>query len=223
LGRRRKEKVLKLVLISDTHGKHDQVVLPEGDVLIHAGDFCMGDRRGKIKELSSFATWFAKQPHRHKIVIAGNHDWATEAFMKEEAEWILRKDFFSTAHYLRDSEVTINGVKFYGSPWQPTFYDWAFNADRGPDIKTRWDKIPQDTKVLITHGPPMGILDRVWNDIVGCADLTNAVARIKPKVHVFGHIHCGYGFKLFNGTQFYNAALCDEAYNLRNKPWEVNL
>ena len=214
---------MKLILISDTHGKHNEVNLPEGDVLVHAGDFCAGGRRSKIIELREFAEWFAKQPHQHKIVIAGNHDWAAEAFMKEEAEWIMRKDFFSTVHYLRDSSVTINGFKFYGSPWQPTFFDWAFNANRGPDIKEYWDKIPDDTDVLITHGPPMGILDRVWRDSVGCADLTAAVTRIKPKVHVFGHIHCGYGYKLFNGTQFYNAALCNESYQIVNKPWEVEI
>jgi Icc-related predicted phosphoesterase len=210
---------MKICLISDTHGLEEQLTLPEADVLIHAGDMTSN---GKLKQVQDFANWFQKQPHKYKIVIAGNHDWALEAFMKEECEFAAR-DIFGSAIYLRDSEVIINGVKFYGSPWQPTFYNWAFNADRGPDIKKYWDKIPENTDVLITHGPPMGILDRVWHESVGCADLTSAVMKIKPKIHVFGHIHCGYGYKLFNGTQFYNAALCDEKYRLVNKPWIVEV
>jgi Icc-related predicted phosphoesterase len=213
---------LKLCLISDTHGLHDQLVLPEADVLVHAGDLL---NRGKLSELNSASLWLQEQKKKFKeiVLIGGNHDFILEAFMKENHEDILRKDFFPGIHYLRDSGVTIDGVNFYGSPWQPWFYDWAFNVQRGPDIKKYWDLIPQDTQVLVTHGPPMGILDRVGNEHVGCADLAVRVAATCPEVHVFGHIHCGYGYKNFNGTEFFNASVVNEAYEVVNKPWVVEI
>ena len=100
------------------------------------------------------------------------------------------RSWITNAHYLCDESLTLDGVKFYGSPWQPRFFDWAFNKDRGAPLKAIWDKIPLDTDVLITHGPPHGILDLTFDKIkAGCEELLLAVQRIKPKVHVFGHIH----------------------------------
>jgi Icc-related predicted phosphoesterase len=119
----------------------------------------------------------------------------------------------TNAHYLQDQSVIIEGLKFYGSPWQPTFHNWAFNKDRGEKIKTEWDKIPSDTDVLITHGPPFGILDKtVDNEKVGCEELLLAVNRIKPKIHIFGHIHENYGEIKLNGTHFINPSSCDYNY-----------
>lgn len=207
---------MKLVLISDTHTQHSRLCLPEGDVLIHAGDWSLP---GKLKEALDFAGWLKTQPHKTKVVIAGNHDFSAQAFMTENSEQVLR-DIFAPAHYLRDSSLLVGDVLIYGSPWQPWFYNWAFNLQRGLEIRAKWDLIPPHTDVLVTHGPPMGILDQPGGcgTHVGCQDLMDAVSVIKPKIHVFGHIHGGYGQKEFNGTQFFNASVVNESYRVVNEP-----
>jgi predicted phosphodiesterase len=211
---------MRLVMLSDTHGLHNQVSVPEGDILVHAGDWTMD---GSWARLQAGTEWFNSLPHKHKIAIGGNHDWCLEHFMNSGREDLVR-EFFTPTHYLRDSEVTIEGLKFYGSPWQPRFFNWAFNADRGETIKKHWDKIPRDTDVLITHGPPYRALDYVPGDgNQGCADLERAVLEIKPKVHVFGHIHYSYGHSEYAGIQFFNASLLGESYKMDNKPWVYDL
>jgi predicted phosphodiesterase len=126
--------------------------------------------------------------------------------------------------YLQDSEVTIDGLRIWGSPWQPEFYDWAFNLPRGDALKEKWDLIPAGIDILVTHGPPRGKLDMTYSyagfprDEVGCWDLARAVARIKPKVHVFGHIHVGYGVVEENGTTFVNPSSCDDNYDATQDP-----
>lgn len=209
---------MKLVLISDTHEKHGKLTVPDGDVLVHAGDLTY---RGDFYATLEAAQWLRSLPHKHKIVIAGNHDYLFEKKNKEA------RGLMDGLHYLENESVVIEGIKFYGSPVQPRFYDWAFNVDRGPAIRAYWDRIPEDTDVLITHGPPRGVLDQAAphrnSEHVGCDDLFEAVLRIKPKVHVFGHIHGGYGYRRILDTQFYNASVVDEAYNVRNEPWEVEI
>jgi hypothetical protein len=127
--------------------------------------------------------------------------------------------------YLQDDEVTIQGLRIYGSPWQPEFHDWAFNVKRGPDIKRYWDQIPEGLDLLVTHGPPMGILDRssANGSSVGCADLRVAVERTQPRAHVFGHIHGGRGQTKIGQTKFFNASMVNEAYKLVHSPWEIEL
>jgi len=141
---------MKLITISDTHGLHWSLDIPDGDVLIHAGDLT---DRGILEEVSEFNTFLGTLPHPHKIVIAGNHDLCFEDYRMDCEEAL------TNCIYLQDQEVTIDGVRFYGSPWQPWFYDWAFNLERGPEIRAKWDLIPEGTDVLITHGPPYGIGD----------------------------------------------------------------
>lgn len=204
--------------------------LPEGDVLVHAGDLT---NMGKLPELREACDWLRSQRDRfkHIVCVGGNHDWGCEAFLKQGHEAILRSDFFYDIHYLRDSEVIINSCKFYGSPWQPEFCDWAFNLARGGNkLKETWAQIPDDTDVLITHGPPMGILDHVGNERVGCNHLRVALDRVQPRVHVFGHIHNAYGqHKLYDNqgtgrtTKFYNASICDEKYRPVNAPFVVDI
>jgi Icc-related predicted phosphoesterase len=207
---------MKLVLISDTHGRHP--VVPDGDVLIHAGDLTAG---GSLAECRKEIEWLKSLPHQHKIFVAGNHDFALEAFMKQGREDLIQ-DFATPMIYLRDQWTTIAGKYFWGSPWQPWFYDWAFNVTRG-HLHEYWDKIPNNIDVLITHGPPKNILDWVGRDRVGCDELRVAVERVKPKIHVFGHIHCAQG-KATNGvTTFYNACVVDEAYSLAHPAYEVEL
>jgi len=208
---------MKLVCISDTHGRHDLMnnQIPEGDVLVVAGDI---SNIGKKKDIVSFHEFLKQVPCKHKVVIAGNHDWCFENSKRKKASlWLTNED--SSIHYLQDSEITIEGIKFYGSPWQPEFYNWAFNLRRGKQIKEKWDLIPQNTDVLITHGPPAGILDPDRNqESVGCVDLLDRVLKIKPKVHVFGHLHSGYGTIQKEGITFVNASICDEIYDPINKP-----
>ena len=203
---------MKVVCISDTHTFENEIEVPDGDVLIHAGDATI---EGSPEEVAAFGWWLDAQPHKHKIVIAGNHDWLFER-VPEQARYLIN---FPGVHYLQDSGVEINGVRFYGSPWQPRFHDWAFNVDRGAAIKQKWDRIPK-CDVLITHGPPYSILDYTkWGEPrLGCEELLRAVTRVGPRLHVFGHIHGGYGEFALRDVHFINASICNEAYQPVNKP-----
>ncbi len=201
---------LRLVLISDTHNLHRKLSIPDGDILIHAGDLTSW---GDPKDLRSLNDWLGKLPHQHKLVIAGNHDFCLEQD-PQTSEALL-----TNCVYLRDRALTIAGIKFYGSPWQPEFCHLAFNLDRGSKIRAKWDLIPQDTDVLITHGPPFGYGDRTAHEeVVGCLDLLAAVRVIQPKLHVFGHIHEGYGVFNNEHTTFVNASTCDISYGPVNPP-----
>lgn len=211
---------MKLVCISDTHCQHNKIDLPEGDILIHSGDISY---RGEKHEIENFAKWFVEQPFEHKILVAGNHDWMFEKD-PEQAQKIL--DNAGDIIYLNDSGIEINGIKFWGSPVQPEFCNWAFNRKRGKEINEHWLKIPEDTDVLITHGPPMGILDstHMTRGPVGCSDLFDHIMkRVKPQYHIFGHIHEGHGTKEFNGVKFVNASLLTDYYNFEYEPIVVDI
>lgn len=115
--------------------------------------------------------------------------------------------------------MTLEGIKFYGSPWQPWFFDWAFNLQRGAEIRAKWDLIPLDTDVLITHGPAFGILDKTTRGArVGCEELLKVIEQVKPQLHVFGHIHEAYGIYSNDNLSFVNASNCDVQFNLVNPP-----
>ncbi|WP_026777554.1 metallophosphatase domain-containing protein [Polaribacter sp. Hel_I_88] len=206
---------MKIVLISDTHTNHN-FRIPEGDILIHAGDV---SSRGTKAEIDVFIKWFQSHPHKHKIFIAGNHD-----FYFEDAAKNKEKPEFENLIYLNDSGCEINGLKFWGSPIQPTFFDWAFNRERGAEIKKHWDLIPTDTDILITHGPPYKILDLTTKGTYsGCKELKKKVFAIQPKLHVFGHIHEGYGTTTINKTLFINASLLNEKYQSAHIPIVIDL
>ena len=147
-------------------------------------------------------------PHRHKVVIAGNHDFFFEKYPKEA------KRLITNAKYLNDSGILIEGLRIWGSPVQPWFYDWAFNRKRGKDIRKHWDLIPTTTDILITHGPPFGILDATdRGEKVGCEDLLDITQnRVRPKLHVFRHIHEAYGQHQVDDTLFVNASMVDLEY-----------
>ena len=201
---------MKLIAISDTHGLHGSLTIPDGDFLIHAGDLT---RHGTLEDVIDFNNFLAALPHPHKIVTAGNHDFCFEKNRK------ACEEILTNCIYLQDQEVTIEGVRFYGSPWQPWFYDWAFNLQRGSEIRAKWDLIPEGIDILITHGPPYGIGDlTARGDNAGCQDLLKVVEKIKPRVHIFGHIHEGYGVTSNGVTAFINASTCDQVYNPVNQP-----
>lgn len=207
---------MKIVAISDTHTLHDNVQVPDGDVLIHTGDFT---NTGKMEEIIRFISWFSYHPHKHKIIVLGNHE---KGF---EKNWGVSKSLIPTEiHLLHDSEVVIDGVKFYGSPWQPEFCNWAFNLPRnGNELEAKWEAIPDNTDVLLTHGPPHGILDMVRypysTSVLGCEKLRKRVDNMPNlKAHIFGHIHDGYGTTKIGNTQFVNASICTEGYAPVNDP-----
>lgn len=211
---------MRLVLMSDSHGLHASIPhVPGGDVLVHAGDMSL---RGSLPEITDFLAWFEAQPHQWKLLVAGNHDFAFER-QAELAERLVP----DTVVYLRDSGIVIEGVRFWGSPWQPWFYDWAFNLLRGPEIAAKWALIPNDVQVLITHGPPHGILDTVKRPRgkhAGCEAMRERIDALSAlRLHAFGHIHEAYGQLDQNQVQFVNACVCDFDYALVNSPVVVDL
>jgi hypothetical protein len=196
---------VRIVAVADTHLFHRGLVVPDGDVFVHAGDMCRG---GDLVELRAAAEWILALPHRHKVIVAGNHDWA---FAREPG---AARAMFRGAHYLEDAELTLDGVRFYGSPWQPAFCNWAFNLPRGPELAAVWARIPHGLDVLVTHGPPEGFGDRTTvTSRAGCADLRARVAQVKPRLHLFGHIHQDGGVWLDGPTLFANVTTweCERA------------
>lgn len=211
---------MKITVISDTHGLHDQVKVEPCDVLIHCGD-CTNDA-GQAS-LRNFLQWLERQPAQNKLLIAGNHDWAFEKW--PDLARAMVKEVAPSVTYLQDSGVSIYGVNFWGSPVSPTFFNWAFNRDRGAEIKRHWDMISEGTNVLITHGPPKGILDYNAYDKFhcGCEELMDRVATLGANLHCFGHIHQGYGKTNLNGTTFMNASVVNEKYMVVNQPMSYDI
>lgn len=230
---------MRIVFIADTHSLHLGMSynLPKGDILCLAGD-CTNV--GKQFEIHEFIEWFKGiKGYDLKIFIAGNHDFGFELYKGVRhlnEDWIhqvLNKEELmkSNVVYLEDEEHVITHpklsrpIKFYGSPWQPWFHDWAFNLPRnGEELEKKWKAIPDDTDVLITHGPPFGILDYTPANInVGCEVLRFRVEQVNPLIHVFGHIHHSRGLKDVGETLFINASICNERYQPINKPIVIDL
>lgn len=237
---------MKIHCISDTHNKHKQIYLPGGDIVIHAGD---ATGRGHSGEIENFLKWYSKQNYAYKIFVPGNHDFGFEKKPKKYIEMASKYGII----LLNDSgwEVpnfdTGEKIKIWGSPVTPEFFNWAFNrrVDKAlppwidpyhsnekinPWIKPHWDKIPDDTDILITHGPPKNILDRCRDMYdrnstvsVGCPHLLDAIKLKKPKLHVFGHIHEQHGIISEDGTVFCNASQLTDQYIVGYKPQEFTL
>lgn len=203
---------VRFVCMSDTHCQHNKFQVPYGDVFLHAGDFT---KNGDKSQVQDFASFLSQLPHPHKIVIAGNHELTFE-------HSDVYKPYITSipnTFYLQDSSVKIHGIHIYGSPWQPVFCNWAFNLNRGDELRAKWDLIPTDTDILITHGPPLGRGDLVNGKRKGCLDLLNAIQkRVHPRVHIFGHIHEGYGVSCNGITTFVNASNLNGSYYPNNPP-----
>lgn len=213
---------MRIAFISDTHGQHKKLdsFLPGGDLVIHGGDLT---GRGYNHEIDSFCGWYHKlENYKHKIFIAGNHDFGFEDRETEALEIVGSHN--RELVYLKDQVFIIPGnpdIIIAGSPWQPEFYDWAFNLPRmGDELKSKWDSIPKQTDILVTHGPPFGILDYAKYSAknVGCELLLERVKLIKPKIHIFGHIHEGAGYVFDGHTHFINASVLNERYEFSNRP-----
>ena len=204
---------MKVVCISDTHGHHRSLDVPDGDILIHAGDIDYAF--GNVQHLVDFNEWLGELPHKHKILIAGNHDTAFET------RPLTCEAMIKNATYLKNTSTEVDGIKIFGSPHTVPFAG-AFNTPP-EQIKEIWNAIPQDTDIVVTHGPPAMILDKTnFGDNAGDGYLYARIREIKPKLHVFGHIHESYGvYESDFGTTFVNAAIF--GYNHLNKPIEFNL
>jgi Icc-related predicted phosphoesterase len=214
----------KITCISDTHTLHDEITkdLPGGDILIYAGDLMNSGRN--INDIKSFCEWFSSlDMYKHKVFIAGNHD---RMFQNDYHGAMEIVNSYDNITYLQDSGTEIEGIKIWGSPWQPWFYNWAFNLPRnGKELKEKWDLIPEDTDILITHGPAYGFVDTVVgrrNENLGCELLIQRILEVKPKFHVCGHIHTGYGVMETDDTTFINASVLNESYNYTQRPITLN-
>lgn len=206
----------RIIALSDTHNMADRIEIPECDIIIHAGDAGMS---GSKEELNFFLNWLGKQKAKYKVFIPGNHDIFCEDNPREAK--LMASD--RGISLLIDELVDLDGLKIYGSPITPYFCDWAFNRWPGTEIQKHWDKI-QPCDILVTHGPPHGILDlNMLNQNCGCDQLLSKILEIKPKAHIFGHIHENYGLKEFMGIKFYNVAMVDERYRIAEKPMEIDL
>ena len=223
---------MRITVISDTHTRHGLIPmedLPGGDLLLHAGDI-MNSGYNK-NDIHDFCTWFhSLDQYQDKVFIAGNHDRMFQNHPEDVKGWL---DKFPLINYLQDQELALyfdgpNGyhtednIRIYGSPWQPEFYSWAFNLPKnGIELAGKWEAIPDNTDILITHGPAFGTLDTVagrpWDNL-GCELLAERIERLRPKIHVCGHIHSGYGYEFKDGTHFFNAAVLDERYEYTQKP-----
>ena len=225
----------RITLISDTHAKHNQLNgdLPGGDILIHAGDF-MTDGYNQT-EARQFFHWFdAINTYETKIFIAGNHD----RVMQNEPETMRGiLTGYKTIDYLEDDTCVLYGdgpngdfpednIRIYGSPWQPVFFDWAFNLPRnGPELAEKWATIPENTDILITHGPSWGHNDTTQYDRnrhLGCELLRERIDVIRPKIHVVGHIHSGHGHHFDGHTHYFNASVLNERYLYAHTPWNID-
>lgn len=240
----------RITHISDTHNKHKQLndKLVGGDILIHSGDI---SSLGRKREVESFIKWFNKiDNYTHKIFIAGNHDmsfdseklmqtkidyfdgkrsvWETEGLehipSEGKPDWLielLENGLNDNVYYLENSDITIDGLKVWGSPITPSFgYGWAFNKNRGYDINEVWDGIPLDTDIVITHGPIFGYCDRTQHGgtNVGCEQLYHKLNEVNPKLHFSGHIHEAYGYRSTKWGYAFNGCSCDLGYMVNNKP-----
>lgn len=201
---------MRIVAISDSHNKHRGLTLPPGDVLVHCGD-ALG--RGTRAEFLEFINWFGTRPHRHKIYVPGNHDFYVES--DYATAQILCSE--RGVHLLVDRPMAIDGVKFYGAPWVPNLTMWAFYQDH-IGLIAKFRKIPDDTAVLVTHTPPLGILANVGSVHLGSQELRERVDELGSlKLHLFGHIHDSYGVHVDRYTSL-NVACCNEDYQLVNAP-----
>ncbi len=200
---------MKILCISDSHGKHRELKIPDSDWLLYAGD---STSMGTERQFLDFIEWFSNQPHRVKCFINGNHD-----FLGQDSplrfKSILEK--YPNIIYLEHEAKEIEEIKVFGSPWTPKFGGWAYNADDDQLIDL-WDQIPDDTQILVTHGPPYGILDKTaGGQLVGCNHLRYTIQTrlTKLKLHTFGHIHEGAGQMTENGVTYVNASVLDEHYH----------
>jgi Icc-related predicted phosphoesterase len=216
---------MRLVAFSDTHGQHEEVTIPECDVVVFAGDAC---RYGSRDEFIEFVNWYVKIP-AVRILVPGNHDFCTQKYLGFGKEACLNRGIF----YLADDFVTINGITFYGFPWTPPYGNFAWMADEA-EMYDKLKKISVDVDVMISHGPPAGILDRSrkTREFTGSSAIYRFITEEynwpnkrdrDVSLHIFGHIHENYGRNRSNGCLFLNSSVLNLDYEMANKPHVINM
>ena len=207
---------MRIVIISDTHGRHSELGTLSGDVLIHCGDFCDGyNNDGHV--IPQIDQWFGRQDFERILCIGGNHDFIAQS-RRSAGEPV-----FQNAIYLEDDVYRFNDVTFYGTPWLPDLDGWAYFLS-DDQRQSKWSLIPRDTDVLITHTPPFGVLDKPRSGrSIGCPFLAAEISHLQPKLHCFGHVHASFGQCVRSMTTFVNAAMVDSQYEIRRSPVLVNL
>ncbi len=206
-------KMKRVVMVSDTHDKHSKLFnMPKGDILIMSGDMTF---HGEEAELERLNDWLDAQDYDHKVIIPGNHDLTFES----RWDWACSKVPAADA-ILNQELYDADGLKIWGEPRQPWFYDWAFNVSRDQMKKQCWDKVPDDIDILISHGPPWGVGDVTSRGSahVGCVALREYILERGPRLVVCGHIHPGYGIHILGNTVVVNASVCNERYQVVNPP-----
>lgn len=204
----------KIVAISDVHNRYKDLVIPKCDLLISAGDY---SSKGYDHEVKNFHKWLNKQPATDIISDQGNHELGVEKDFLNAKRIALEE--CPRVHFIDEGLVEVQELKIWCSAITPEFCNWAWNRN-GLEIQKHWDMIPEDIDILVTHGPPYGILDQttfadgtIRPDHLGCQKLLERIKIVKPDLHFFGHIHApgGRAVSAFS-TTFYNAAICDETY-----------
>ena len=191
-----------ITLLSDTHCGHDGLRIAPCDILAHAGDW---SRHGTLDEAVAFFTWFGAQPARVRVATGGNHDLVAER--QPEVMRALAREH--GVLWLVDDGADVLGLRVWASPYSPRHGKWAFQDARGEEARHRWEGVPRDLDLLITHGPPHGVRDRiVRGDHVGCEALLGVVRERPPRLHLFGHVHESHGEDRVEGlhTRFVNAS-----------------
>jgi len=199
---------ITICVLSDTHNQHRKLKIPKCDILVFAGDAGITT----YDRLEDFNDWVGKQPARHKIVVAGNHDLYAEQIGKNDTKLLL-----SNAIYLENESVQVEGIRFWGSPYSVLFNGWGFMKP-SDKLKQIWDLIPEKTNIVVTHGPAFGILDYVRDLCQGCPELRSKIDEIKPKYHLNGHIHECNGVLQREFTTHINASILDERYQIAHEP-----
>lgn len=209
------KKRIRLVLLSDTHECHREVDVPGGDILIHAGDFSLFSK--SLRAIDDFNNWLGELPHSHVLLVPGNHEFFLEADPR-------RRSLLTNATVLINEGIEIDGLRIWGSPTTP-LYGGAFGLSSPEDRKRLYARIPDGTDILITHGPPYGILDMAPGSSMhsGCRELLDAVLRVRPKLHVCGHIHGAGGIFATEHTTFVNAALPGVSAELERGPTVLDM
>ena len=228
---------MRILFTSDSHSLQNEIPkqwLMEADAICHSGDICL---KGSFQEGHAFMEWFSELPYKHKIFTVGNHDICFDPshprykYFKQDFDRVypdkignIREIIPENITFLDNSSIEIDGLKFWGFPQTPEFYNWAFNVPRGAELAKFTDQIPLDTDVLLTHGPPQGILDMTMRgEYVGCEELKNRLEEVKPLVHSFGHIHEARGVVKTEDTLFLNSSVVNLNYFVVNKPYLVEI